>query len=190
MKIRIEKNAIMIGQHRYTFMTGGLFLLLILGVLILVVNLLFGIKEETLTPTIPVSTVTPVSTPTPVNTSTSIRTATPVSTVTPRKTETPATALPTETRTPAAEPTLTITPAKLPGPTSTPVAMVDILSKIEYYTVVSGDSWWRISEEQLGNGLLYPTIQAYNDMLSCTSLQPNMQLKLPILKEEAYDKTD
>lgn len=46
------------------------------------------------------------------------------------------------------------------------------------YTVVSGDSWWRIASQQLGNGRLYTKLKEYNEWGNKT-LNPGDIIKIP-----------
>ena len=47
------------------------------------------------------------------------------------------------------------------------------------YTVKSGDSFWKIAEEQLGDGTRYRELAAYNGMSTNTVIHPGDVLKLP-----------
>lgn len=47
------------------------------------------------------------------------------------------------------------------------------------YTVKSGDSFWKIAEEQLGDGTRYKELAAYNGMSTNTVIHPGDVLKLP-----------
>lgn len=46
------------------------------------------------------------------------------------------------------------------------------------YTVVSGDSWWKIATQQLGNGRLYTKLKEYNNWGNKT-LNPGDIIKIP-----------
>lgn len=47
------------------------------------------------------------------------------------------------------------------------------------YTVVSGDSWWKIAKTQLGDPYLYPKLQEYNNWISGQSLNVGAKIKIP-----------
>lgn len=48
-----------------------------------------------------------------------------------------------------------------------------------YYTVKPGDSWWRIANEQLGNGMRFEELARFNGMTSKTTIYPGQVLRLP-----------
>ena len=47
------------------------------------------------------------------------------------------------------------------------------------YCIKPGDSFWSIAEKEMGNGSLYHTLAAYNDMLPNEVIHPNEYLKIP-----------
>ena len=47
------------------------------------------------------------------------------------------------------------------------------------YCIQPGDSFWSIAEKEMGNGTLYHTLAAYNDMLPNEIIHPNEYLKIP-----------
>lgn len=47
------------------------------------------------------------------------------------------------------------------------------------YTVVSGDSWWRIASTQLGDPYLYPKLQEYNNWPANKGLIVGAEIKIP-----------
>ena len=48
------------------------------------------------------------------------------------------------------------------------------------YTVVKGDSWWKIAAKQMGNGLKYKELAEYNGKSTDDALTIGMTLKIPI----------
>lgn len=57
------------------------------------------------------------------------------------------------------------------------------------YTVKSGDSFWRIAEQQLGDGNRYKELAAYNDMSINDVIHPGDVLKLPSGSSQSNVKT-
>lgn len=57
----------------------------------------------------------------------------------------------------------------------------DIDNEKDYYiyTTVKGDSWWKISVNELGNGFLYTKLQEYNDWDPNKSLGIGIEIKIP-----------
>ena len=47
------------------------------------------------------------------------------------------------------------------------------------YTVKAGDSWWKIAEEQLGDGTRYKELAEYNGKTAASVIHPGDVLKLP-----------
>ena len=47
------------------------------------------------------------------------------------------------------------------------------------YTVVKGDSWWKIAKNQMGNGLRYKELAEYNGKSTDDALSIGMTLKIP-----------
>ena len=60
------------------------------------------------------------------------------------------------------------------------------------YTVVSGDSWWRIAANQLGNGFLWTKLKEYNEWGENRTLNVGDQVKIPNNKfqEDTTKKDD
>ena len=47
------------------------------------------------------------------------------------------------------------------------------------YTVKAGDSWWKIAEEQMGNGMQYAELASYNGKTAASVIHPGDVIKLP-----------
>ena len=47
------------------------------------------------------------------------------------------------------------------------------------YKIKVGDSWWKIAQEQMGNGARCEELAKYNGMTTKTVIQPNQQIKIP-----------
>lgn len=62
---------------------------------------------------------------------------------------------------------------------ATPIQTSPTIDSGETYVVKSGDSFWRIAEEQLGNGLRYGEILKLNNMKATSLILPGSILKLP-----------
>ena len=60
-----------------------------------------------------------------------------------------------------------------------PVETPTTIDSGDTYTVQPGDSFWKIAQEQLGNGLRYGEIIALNNMKVTTVIHPGDILKLP-----------
>lgn len=63
--------------------------------------------------------------------------------------------------------------SSVPSPAPTPP------SKPKTYTVKSGDSWWRIAEQQLGSGSKMETLANFNGMQISSVIHPGQVLKMP-----------
>lgn len=57
---------------------------------------------------------------------------------------------------------------------------IKIPTKEYTYTVKSGDSWWKIAAIEMGSGLKYKELAAYNKKTTTTSLHPGDVLKIPV----------
>lgn len=51
--------------------------------------------------------------------------------------------------------------------------------EVKSYTVKPGDSFWRIAQQQLGNGSRYAELAKYNGMTAASVIHPGDTLKLP-----------
>jgi len=50
---------------------------------------------------------------------------------------------------------------------------------VKQYTIKKGDSWWRIANEQLGDGSRFAELAKFNDMTPATTIYPGQVIKLP-----------
>ena len=64
------------------------------------------------------------------------------------------------------------------NPTPTPVINTPTGTD-RIYTVVSGDSFWKIAQENMGNGMRYTTLASYNGLKTSSTLTTGQTLKIP-----------
>lgn len=57
------------------------------------------------------------------------------------------------------------------------------------YTVKPNDSFWKIAEEQLGDGTRYKELAAYNGMSTDTVIHPGDVLKIPVTSSQPAERT-
>lgn len=65
----------------------------------------------------------------------------------------------------------------------------NVVSNYYTYTVKSGDSWWKIAANELGNGALYTKLKVYNNWGNKT-LNPGDVIKIPNDKFQEKPKED
>lgn len=53
------------------------------------------------------------------------------------------------------------------------------ISAQKTYTVKAGDSWWKIAEEQMGNGMQYAELAAYNGKTAASVIHPGDVIRFP-----------
>lgn len=79
----------------------------------------------------------------------------------------------------------TLPPTRTPTPTRTPVATPTPLGTPmpgeRTYTVVSGDSPWKIAQKIYGDGTKYPLIMSANNLTAATRLRVGIVLRIPPL---------
>ena len=74
---------------------------------------------------------------------------------------------------------LLVPPTASAGGTSSSGTRPSDKSQAKTYTVKSGDSFWRIAQQQLGNGSRYNDVASTNGMTASSTIHPGDVLKLP-----------
>ena len=58
--------------------------------------------------------------------------------------------------------------------------VVKIPAKEYSYTVKKGDSWWKIAQNEMGSGMRYKELAAYNNKSYNSTIHPGQVLKIPV----------